>query len=179
MGHTAIHTYSMSHHSVPKKLRFGAVYGPAPSLGRTSCIMTKTGMLLWMGIAAAEGFWPQLDDMDMWFQQDSATSHTANITINLLETKLGECVISRNGIVGWPPCSCDSTPLDHFLWGYVNSMVYANKPATIDEVRTNIERAIATISADLYLKIVKNWVQRLDICKCARGGHTKEMEFHS
>ena len=58
-------------------------------------------------------------------------------------------------------------------------MVYANKPATIDEVRTNIERAIATISADLYLKIVKNWVQRLDICKCARGGHTKEMEFHS
>ena len=40
-----------------------------------------------------EYFWLQLDDMDlenMWFQQDDATSHTANITINLLETKLAE-----------------------------------------------------------------------------------------
>ena len=38
-----------------------------------------------------EYFWPQLDAMyleDMRFQQDGATGHTANITINLLETKL-------------------------------------------------------------------------------------------
>ena len=129
-----------------------------------------------------EYFWPQLDDMDledMWFQQDGATSHTANVTINLLETKFGERVISRNGPVGWPPRSCDLTPLDYFLWGYVKSMVYANKPATIDELRTNIEREIAAVSADLCLKIVKNWVQRLDFCKRARGGHAKEIEFHS
>ena len=35
-----------------------------------------------------EYFWPQLDDMDledMWFQQNGATSHTENVTINLLE----------------------------------------------------------------------------------------------
>ena len=40
-------------------------------------------------------------------------------------------------------------------------MVFANKPATIDELRTNIEREIAAVSADLCLKIVKNWAQRL------------------
>ena len=37
-----------------------------------------------------EYFWSQLDDMDledMWFQQDGATSHTANVTINLLDTQ--------------------------------------------------------------------------------------------
>ena len=65
------------------------------------------------------------------------------------------------------------------LWGYVKSMVYANKPATIDELRTNIEREIAAVSTDLYLKIVKNWVQRLDFCKHSRGGHAKELEFPS
>ena len=110
-----------------------------------------------------EYFWPQLDDMhleDMWFQQDDATSHTANVTINLLKTRFAERVISRNGPVGWPPRSCDLTPLDYFLWGYVKSMVYANKPATIDEHRTNIEREIAAVSVDSCLKIVKNWVQR-------------------
>ena len=101
-----------------------------------------------------EYFWPQLDHMglaDMWFQQYDATSHTANVTIHLLETKFGERVISRNVAVGWPPLSCDLTPLDYFLWGYVKSMVYSNKPATIDELRTNIEREIAAVSADLCL----------------------------
>ena len=34
IGQTAIHTYFMSHHCILKKLRFGAVYGPAASLGR-------------------------------------------------------------------------------------------------------------------------------------------------
>ena len=43
-----------------------------------------------------EYFWLQLYDMgleDMWFQQDGGTSHTANVTINLLETKFGKRVI--------------------------------------------------------------------------------------
>ena len=26
-------------------------------------------------------------------------------------------IISRNADVNWPPCSCDLTPLDYFLWG--------------------------------------------------------------
>ena len=48
-----------------------------------------------------------------------------------------------------------------------------------NELHTNIKREIAAVSAHLYLKIVKNWVQRLDLCKRAHGGHTKEIEFHS
>ena len=85
----------------------------------------------------------------------------------LLLYEFGERVISRNGAVGWPPRSCDLTPLDYFLSSYDKSMVYANKPALIDELRTNIERELAAVSADLCLKIVKNWVQRLDFCKRA------------
>ena len=52
--------------------------------------------------------------------------------------------------------------------------IYANKPATIDELRMNIESEIAAVSADLCLKIVKNWIKRLDFCKHARG-HAKEI----
>ena len=68
---------------------------------------------------------------------------------NYIIYKFGERVISRNGSVGWPPRSCNLRPLDFFLSGYVKSMVYANKPATIDELCTNIEREIAAVSADL------------------------------
>ena len=127
-----------------------------------------------------ENFWPQLDDMNlenMRFQQDDATSHTANVTINLLETKFKERIISRNGIVGWPPQSCDLMPLDHLLWGYVKSMIYANKPARIDELRTNIERQIAAASADLCLKIVQNCFQRLDFCMLAADAMQKKSSF--
>lgn len=127
-------------------------------------------------------FWPQLNGMDsddMWFQQDGATSHTAHVTIDLLKSKFDERVISRNGPVEWPPRSCDLTPLDYFLWGYVKSLVYSNKPTTIGELRANIEREIAGISADLCKRAVENWVQRLDFVKRARGGHAKEIEFHT
>ena len=60
-------------------------------------------------------------------QQDGATSHTANVTINLLESKFGERVISRNGQVSWPHRSYDLTPLDYILWSYLKSMVYASE----------------------------------------------------
>ena len=66
---------------------------------------------------------------------------------NYIIYKFGERVISRNGSVGWPPRPCDLTPLDYFLWGYVKSMVYANKPATIVELRKNIEREIVAVWA--------------------------------
>ena len=129
-----------------------------------------------------EYFWPLLDDMDledMWFLQDGAINHIANVTINLLETKFGEYVIPRNGPVGWPPWSCNLTQLDYSLWDYVKSVVYANNLETIAKLRTNIEREIAAVSADWCLKIVKNWVQLLDFYKRALGVHAKEIEFHS
>ena len=36
----------------------------------------------------------------------------------------------------WPPRSCNLTPCDFFLWGFVKSRVYANKPATIPELKS-------------------------------------------
>ena len=85
---------------------------------------------------------------------ENSLDNTANVTIDLLVTKFGQRVISRKGSVGWPPRSCDLTPLDNFLCDYAKSMVYANKPAAIDELRTNIEREIAAVSADLSFKSV-------------------------
>lgn len=82
----------------------------------------------------------------MWFQQDGATWHTANLTIDLLKETFGNSIISRNGPVNYPPRSCDLTPLDFFLWGYVKSLVYSNHPTTLHELQTNIERVIGTNS---------------------------------
>ncbi|GFT13763.1 putative transposable element [Trichonephila clavipes] len=67
-------------------------------------------------------FIPELNNsgvQELWFQQDGATYHTARATIDLLKDTFGDYLISRFGPVNWPPRSCDLTPLDYFLWGYV------------------------------------------------------------
>ncbi|GFW63852.1 hypothetical protein TNCV_3744561 [Trichonephila clavipes] len=80
-------------------------------------------------------FIPELNNHDvqeLWFQQDGAACSTARATIDLLKDTFGDRLISRFGPVNWPPRSCDLTPLDYFLWGYVKSLVYADKPQTLD-----------------------------------------------
>ncbi|GFY34182.1 DUF4817 domain-containing protein [Trichonephila clavipes] len=93
-------------------------------------------------------FIPELNNHDvqkLWFQQDGVTCHTARARIDLLKDTFGDRLISRFGPVNWPPRSCDLTTLDYFLWGYVNSLVYADKPQTLDHLEDNIRRVIAKI----------------------------------
>ena len=96
--------------------------------------------------------WHEIDDMDVediWFQQDGATCHTANETMQLLQTKFNGRVISQRGDVNWPPRSCDLTPLDFFLWGYLKDKVYINKPQTIEDLKEEIRHNIAEICPQL------------------------------
>ncbi|GFX60215.1 uncharacterized protein TNCV_4533751 [Trichonephila clavipes] len=90
-------------------------------------------------------FIPELNNHDiqeLWFQQDGATCHTARATIDLLKDMFGDRLISRFEPLNWPPRSCDLTPLDYFLLGYVKSLVYADKPQTLDHLKDNIRHVI-------------------------------------
>ncbi|GFT21277.1 uncharacterized protein TNCV_3815731 [Trichonephila clavipes] len=103
-------------------------------------------------------FIPELNNHDvqeLWFQQDGATFHTARATIDLLKDTFGDCLISRFVPVNWPPRSCDLTPLDFFLWGYVKSLVYADKPQMLDHLEDNIRRVIADIQPKRWKKSSK------------------------
>ncbi|GFV88005.1 uncharacterized protein TNCV_3241551 [Trichonephila clavipes] len=87
--------------------------------------------------------------------------HTARATIDLLKDTFRDRLISRFGPVNWPPRSCDLTPLDYFLWGYVKSLVYADKPQTLDHLENNIRRVIADIRPQMLEKVIENWTSRL------------------
>ncbi|GFV45094.1 transposable element Tc3 transposase [Trichonephila clavipes] len=97
------------------------------------------------------------DVQELWFQQDGATCHTARATIDLLKDTFGDRLISRFGPVNWPPRSCDLTPLEYFLWGYVKSLVYVDKPQTLDHLEDNIRRVIADIRPQMLEKVIENW----------------------
>ncbi|GFU42417.1 putative DD41D transposase [Trichonephila clavipes] len=125
-------------------------------------------------------FIPELNNHDvqeLWFQQDGATRHTARVTIDLLKDTFGDRLISRFGPVNWPPRSCDLTPLDYFLWGYVKSLVYADKPQTLDHLEDNIRRVIADIRPQMLEKVIENWTSRLDYIRASRGSSMTEIIF--
>ncbi|GFX19424.1 uncharacterized protein TNCV_472761 [Trichonephila clavipes] len=126
-------------------------------------------------------FIPELNNHDvqeLWFQQDGATCHTARATIDLLKDTFGDRLISRFGPVNWPPRSCDLTPLDYFLWGYVKSLIYADKPQTLDHLEDNIRRVIADIRPQMLEKIFENWTSRLDYIRASRGSPMPEIIFN-
>lgn len=64
------------------------------------------------------------DPDDIWFQQDGATWHTAHASGRWIGN----------------PRSCDITPLDFLLWGYVMSKFHRDKLAPIDELKAKIVR---------------------------------------
>ncbi|GFW31464.1 transposable element Tc3 transposase [Trichonephila clavipes] len=125
-------------------------------------------------------FIPELNNHDvqeLWFQQDGATCHTARDTIDLLKDTFGDRLISRFGLVNWPPRFCDLTPLDYFLWGYVKSLVCADKPQTLDHLEDNIRRVIADIRPQMLEKVIENWTSRLDYIRASLGSPMPEIIF--
>ncbi|GFW02713.1 uncharacterized protein TNCV_5027951 [Trichonephila clavipes] len=107
-------------------------------------------------------FLPELNNHDvqeLWFQQDGATCHTARATIDLLKDTFGDRLISRFGPVNW---------------SYVQSLVYANKPQTLDHLEDNIRRVIANIRPQMLEKVIENWTSRLDYI---RGSPMPEIIF--
>ncbi|GFT95735.1 transposable element Tcb1 transposase [Trichonephila clavipes] len=113
---------------------------------------------------------------ELWFQQDGATCHTARATIDLLKDTFGDRLNSRFGPVNWPR-SCDLTTLDYFLWGYVKSLVYADKPQTLDHLEDNIRRVIADIRPQMLEKVIENWTSRLDYIRASCGSYMPEIIF--
>ncbi|GFS90610.1 transposable element Tc3 transposase [Trichonephila clavipes] len=115
--------------------------------------------------------------LELWFQQDGATCHTARATIDLLKDTFGDRLISCFGPVNWLPRSYDLTPLDYFLWVYVKSLVYADKPQTLDHLEDNIRRVLADIRSQMLEKVIENWTSRLDYIRASRGSHIPEIIF--
>ena len=62
---------------------------------------------------------------NIWFQQDGATCHTAEATLDVLRLVFDDHIISRRADVIWPPRSWDLPPLDQYLWDAVKDKCYA------------------------------------------------------
>ena len=73
--------------------------------------------------------------------------------------------------------SCDSTPIDYFLWGYVKTHAYADKPVSIDALEDNIEALIRAILAEILERVCQNWTKQIEYLRHSHGQHLYEIIF--
>ncbi|PNF19552.1 hypothetical protein B7P43_G18247 [Cryptotermes secundus] len=97
-------------------------------------------------------FVQQLDDTELT-QQDSATCHTSNMSMELSESFFPDRVISKKM---WPPKSPDLTSPDFFLRGLLKDRVYANKPRTLQDLKDNISAEIRNITEETLQQVTAN-----------------------
>lgn len=129
-----------------------------------------------------EFFVPQLQNFPgynqrTWFQQDGATSHTSNRSLPRVREIFPNKLISRRGDINWPPRSPDLTPMDFFLWGYVKSKVYANKPTSLAQLKENIRHEMAAITETTCRAVIGNFSARLNECRERNGLHLDDVIF--
>ena len=96
------------------------------------------------------------DIANIWFQQDGATCHTAEATLDILRPAFEDRIISSRADVVWPPRCCNLTPLHYYLWGAVKDKCYADKPETIDALNDDIRKAFDEIQLHTIDNVLKN-----------------------
>uniref|UniRef100_UPI00358E390F alpha-actinin A-like n=1 Tax=Myxine glutinosa TaxID=7769 RepID=UPI00358E390F len=116
----------------------------------------------------------ELEELDVWFQQDGATAHTARRSLQVLREMFPDRVISLRGDVGWPARSPDLAPCDFFLWGYLKSRVSTHRPQTLEALKVAIQQEIAAVSTEMTRRAMAAFRNRLQACIDNDGHHLED-----
>ena len=123
-------------------------------------------------------FAPEIEDRgDLWFQQDGATAHTAEVSMTVLRNLFPGRLISRFGDVPWPPRSPDLTAPDFFLWGYLKHKVFETRPRNLEELRNQIREAVKGVEPVTLRKVMMDFQRRIQQCIQNDGAHLKDIVF--
>ena len=59
---------------------------------------------------------------------------------------------------------------DFFLWGYLKSKVYVQKPRTVDDLK---------VPQEMLVNVMQNFEERLRTCVRQEGRHLSDIIFHN
>ena len=63
--------------------------------------------------------------------------------------------------------------------GQAKGHFYADKPSTLEHLKTNIRQVMAEIPPNMCQKVVENYLKRINACHALRGGHLNDVLFHT
>ena len=64
-----------------------------------------------------------------------------------------------------------------FSWGYLKGKVYANKPRTIQELKTNMREEVRALGPEIRRKVMENALERAREVEANSGRHLKDIIF--
>ena len=73
----------------------------------------------------------------------------------------------------WPAPSPDVTPLDFFLWRYVKTKVFCTEVSDIDELKTRISQAVASVEQAMLVNTWNELKKRLVLLTEKGGKHVE------
>ena len=105
--------------------------------------------------------------------------HTAHGPMNVLRNMFPGRLISRFGVVPWPPRSPYLSSCDFFLWGYLKGRVYTHKPRNLKELKGAIRQEVLTIDQQLLARAMDDFKRRIENCVQEDGRHLNDIIFHT
>ena len=110
---------------------------------------------------------------DCVFQQDGASSHTANAVQEYCKRKFQKFWAEGE----WPPNSPDLNPLDYFCWGYLQQEVTKRKPTCLDSLKLAIMQSVGDMPADMAQRAIEGFGKRVRMCIRSEGGTFKHRQL--
>ena len=101
-----------------------------------------------------------------WFQRDGAPAHFSHLARKQLTATFGDRWMVHLGPVPWPARSPDLNPLDFFLWGYLETLVYATPVDHVDDLLARIVDGCNTIrtTPGLLERVRESMLRRCQLC---------------
>lgn len=109
----------------------------------------------------------------VWFQQDGCSSHNYRAAIDFLNQTFPDRLISTHGTINWPARSCDLSPNDFFLWGFIKEEIYRHdyeRARNLAELRQKIINFCANITPEQLRSMRRNLYDRFGYCLAKEGG---------
>ena len=104
-----------------------------------------------------------------------ALPHYAAVVREYLDQVFPNRWIGRRGSKEWPARSPDLNPLDFFLWGYLKSSVYKDRPNNIDELKDRIKQGTRSVTTAMIENVQQEFINRLAHCQAVNGQHFEHL----
>ena len=101
------------------------------------------------------------------FQQDSAPSHRAWETVDLLSRNAPDFIAP----FFWPPNSPDLNPVDYRIWGLLQELVYATPIRDVEHLKQRLIEEWSRFDQHIVDHAVNQWRVCLIACVEYAGGH--------
>ena len=73
----------------------------------------------------------------------------------------------------------DLNPCDFFLWGYLKSKVYSNRPQSIEQLKDVIRQEITATQYEMTRRVIDDFRERLRQFVDNNGSHLTDLIFNT